>query len=59
MCDLQLRKVITSSIEFRFGVLRLYGKLIESRFLPYFCGGHWVLELPGKGKSGRSGRLAG
>ena len=59
MCDLQFWKVITSSLELRFGVLRLYGKPIESRFQPYACEGQWVLELVGKGLLGRSGRLAG
>ena len=33
--DLQLRKVITPSSELRFGVLGLYGKLIESRIHSY------------------------
>ena len=40
MCDLQLRKVITSSSDSVSGVLGLYGKLIESRFKPNACGGH-------------------
>ena len=33
--DLQLRKVISSSSELRFGVLELYGKPIESRVHSY------------------------
>ena len=51
MSDLQLRKVITSSSE--LGVLRLYGNTIESRLEPDAFGGQWVLELAGKGHSGR------
>ena len=39
------------------GVLRLYGKPIESRFHPYAHGGQWILELAGKGMSGRGGRV--
>ena len=41
------------------GVLRLYGKPIESKFQPYACVGHRIPELARKGQSGRSGRLSG
>ena len=57
MYDLQLRKVITSLSELRFGVLRLYGNPIKSRFHPFTCEGQWVLELAGKGMSGRAGQV--
>ena len=33
--DLQLRKVITSPSELRFGVLGLYGKTMELKIHPY------------------------
>ena len=59
MCDLQLRKIITFLSESDSGVIRLYGKPIESIFQPYACGGHWVPELAGKGLSSKSGRLSG
>ena len=59
MCDFQLRKVITSSSEFNFGVLGLHGKPIESSFQPDAFGGHWVPEMVGKGRLGKSGRLPG
>ena len=52
MCDLQLRKVINFHPNFDLGVLRLYGKSIDSRFNPNSFGGQWVLELAGKGRSG-------
>ena len=31
------------------GVLRLYGKPIELSFQSHSFGGHWVMELAGKG----------
>ena len=52
MYDLKLRNVITSSSELRFGVLRLYGKPIESRLHSYFCGGHWTIKAISAGRLG-------
>ena len=42
MCDLQLRISILLCQNSVSGVLRLYGKPIESRFHPYACEGQWV-----------------
>ena len=53
MYDLQLWKVITFCPNSDFGVIRLYGRPIESSIQIYSFGGQFVLELAGKGRSGR------
>ena len=56
-CDLQLRKIITSSSELCLRCSWIYGKPIESRFQPCLCGGNWVLELAVRVRSARTGRV--
>ena len=53
MCDLQLRKVITSSSDSNSGVLGLHGNPIESSFHSDAFGGQWVSEPARKGRLGK------
>ena len=53
MCDLQLRKVITSSSDSDSGVLGIHGNSIESSFQPDAFGGQWVSKPARKGRSGK------